>query len=55
MPDGGDAKLFKVLRRQAGKNRGAYVILPECRFVSFKTQLSQPVCDFHRRPPASSH
>ena len=39
MPDGGDAKLFKVLRRQAGKNRRADVI---CRNAG--SYRSRPSC-----------
>ena len=55
MPDGGDAKLFKVLPPSGWEEPRRLRHFAGMLVRIFKTQLSQPVCDFHRRPPASSH
>ena len=49
MADGGNAESLKIFCGQITQYFGADVILAKCRLVAFKTQISQPACDIHRR------
>ena len=42
-----DAKLLKVLVRQARKNRLVYLVLAERRLISFEAEAPQPTPDVH--------
>ncbi len=50
MPDGGDAKVFEIVSRQLGQNRGVNLIFPERLLVALQTKLPQPSCDVHDVP-----
>ena len=48
MPDGADAKLFQVLRRQTRQDRVVDRIVAERRLILFETKAPQPTSKFHR-------
>ena len=51
MPNGRDAKLLQVLRRQAREDRLVDLVLAECRLVLPEAQAPQPDHDVHDGAP----
>ena len=47
MPEGSDAKLFQVLRRQARENPFVYLVFAECGFIAFEAKAPQPPSEVH--------
>jgi hypothetical protein len=42
VPDGSDAKVFKIVRSQLGQDLGVNLVLPEGLLVALQPQLPQP-------------
>ena len=51
MPQGRNAKLLQVLRRQARQDRLVNVVLAECRLILPEAQAPQPDHDIHFGAP----
>ena len=49
MADGGDADALKIIRGKVTQVFGTDFVLAEGSFVSFKTQVSQPISDIRAR------
>jgi hypothetical protein len=53
MADAGNAEFLEIVSGEVAQCFSSNVILTECRFVAFQTQVSQPTCDIHRRSSGS--
>src|SRR5579872_615424 len=54
MTDGANADFLEVLLGEAWKDLLAYLVLAECRFVSFEAKLPQPTSNIHGGAPGLS-
>ena len=54
MANGTNANLLQVLSRQTWQDPLVYLILAECRLVSFEAQAPQPFSEVHNGAPMRS-